>query len=70
MNSLPAWWTFFGHPDFRKQTFHFAWPEICVSHVSHVIIIQSHDTQNMNRNWLHFLYVEFNFAIFNNVFIE
>ena len=26
MNSLPAWWSFFGHPDFRKQTFFFAWP--------------------------------------------
>jgi hypothetical protein len=21
MDSLPAWWIFFGHPDFRKQTF-------------------------------------------------
>ena len=26
MDSLPAWWTFLGYPDFRKQTFYFAWP--------------------------------------------
>ena len=28
MESLPAWWIFFGHPDFRKQTFFFAWPKL------------------------------------------
>ena len=28
MDSLPAWWTFFDHLDFRKQTFFFAWPKV------------------------------------------
>ena len=36
MNSLPAWWTSFGHPDFRKQKFFLLGLTFCILSVGQI----------------------------------
>ena len=53
MDSLPAWWTFFGHPDFCKQTFYFAWPELMTNLEKLDFLLHIDKLQNaVTHGWL------------------